>query len=183
MRRIGYLSGEVRAVLSELDEALAIFSSKVDTSCPPGCILCCQNPNVQATILEFIPLAYHLMNEGRAEAVLDQLVKQESDHSGCVFASETGCSVYADRGLICRLFSASVRLDRQGRLEYVACPILHARHGRYMEEEAHPPVMTDWSLRLESLDPVLGSSWYPVNDAIRRALEIVLYSNHLDQAG
>jgi len=43
--------------------------------------------------------------------------------------------------------------------------------------------MTDWGLRLEAIDPVLGSHWYPVNEAIRRALEMVLYSNHLDQAG
>ncbi|HPH02772.1 MAG TPA: YkgJ family cysteine cluster protein [Spirochaetota bacterium] len=183
MRRIAYLSGEVRCLLSELDEALAVFSSRIDTSCPPGCITCCQYPDVQATVLEFLPLACRLLEEGRAESILDRIEHQPETLPGCVFADETGCPVYQDRGLICRLFSASVRVDRLGRLEYVACSILHTRHGRHLPAETLPPVMSDWGLRLEAIDPVLGSHWYPVNEAIRRALEMVLYSNHLDQAG
>ncbi len=182
MKRIAYLSREVRALFDELEEASRDFFSLVDVRCPATCHECCLNSAVQATVLEFVPLACRLMDEGRAEEVLGQL-EGSAELKGCVFAGIAGCSVYPDRGLICRLFAASVRKDRQDRLEYIACSLLHARHGRYLPGQTPAPVITDWGLRLEAIDPAMGCAWYPVNEAIRRALEIVLHTNHLDRAG
>jgi Fe-S-cluster containining protein len=186
MNRIAQLAYEVRLLFDELDAVLFEFSRAINIACPHACIECCMNPVVQATVLEFLPLALRLYEDGSAEEVYVRLADQASGcetSSGCVFASASGCLVYQDRGLICRLFSASVRLDRQGRSEFVACSILHARHGRYLEAGLLAPVITDWGHRLEAIDYGLGGHWYPLREAMRKALELVLYSNHLGRAG
>ena len=177
--RLTELASAVRALFDELDPELAAFAARADLSCPAGCVECCLNPVVHATVLEFLPLAFRLVRDGRAEEILDRIA---SGQPGCALVAPAagGCSCHADRGLICRLFSASVRPLRDGSLQYVACALLHERIGRTVPAEFHAPVIADWGRRLESIDLSLGSRQYPVNEALRIAIERVLFAARLE---
>ncbi|GIV37956.1 MAG: hypothetical protein KatS3mg032_2335 [Cyclobacteriaceae bacterium] len=50
----------VEQLFAELDEAMMRFRERINLSCPAGCVKCCLKPEIEATVLEFLPLAMHL---------------------------------------------------------------------------------------------------------------------------
>ena len=61
------LTGKVRAVKREylkLDREIANFTRQSGLHCIKGCGECCKKPDIEATPLEFLPLALKLFDEG-----------------------------------------------------------------------------------------------------------------------
>jgi Fe-S-cluster containining protein len=175
----------VEKVFRELDAEIAQFQSSSTLHCGWGCGKCCFKPDIEATVLEFLPFALYLYGQDRA---LDWLSKlDETDSSICLILNPTQagaglCSEYPHRGLICRLFGYSARTNKYGANELVTCQIIKTEQAeafRSAEEkiaEGMPvPVMNQFYMQLLAIDADLATVSYPINQAIRKAIETVLH--------
>jgi Fe-S-cluster containining protein len=185
------LIDDVRAVLAEIDQGTTLFARRSGLACPAGCGQCCENPQVETTVLEALPLAYWLLTrpEG-ADAATEALaaVREGGERRHCLFYAPTAgaapgqgrCSVYEHRPGLCRLFGFAARLDRRGFKEPVICRI-HRQSNPAAVEEAHRladqnvamPTFYEFSTRFALLEQNLGTEQLPINEAILRAIEKV----------
>lgn len=173
----------VERLFAELDERIAHFQQNSGLFCPSGCGKCCFKPDIEATVLEFLPFAWHMYKAGTAEMWYE---KVKSVHDAiCVILNpqQQGqglCSEYPHRGLICRLFGYSARHNKYGRPELITCSIIreeasYSRTVKAMEEGSMDvPFMRDYYMQLQGIDPVLSAERLPINQAIARALESVM---------
>ncbi|MGE0590660.1 MAG: YkgJ family cysteine cluster protein [Cyclobacteriaceae bacterium] len=174
---------EVEAVYLTLDEEISNFRHSSGLHCKPGCGKCCLKPDIEATTLEFIPFAYHLYKEGKA---IEWLSNPNLNNSICAIVDtnlENGhCSSYATRGLICRLFGFSARMNKYGHKELVTCQVIKTEQpgqflAAYGEVVAGSPIplMRDYYMKLRAVDWELSNQFFPINVAIRKAIETVLH--------
>jgi len=84
--------------------------------------------------------------------------------------------------LICRLFGFSARTDKYSRPEFITCQVIKTEQVQGYSEAvakieggAIVPVMNRYYMRLHAIDPGLARDFYPVNEAIKRAIETVLH--------
>ncbi|MCU0419743.1 MAG: YkgJ family cysteine cluster protein [Cyclobacteriaceae bacterium] len=175
----------VEAVFSELDAAIRQFQEHTTLHCKWGCGKCCFKPDIEATILEFLPFALHAYHQGLAESWHTRLLAEASPT--CMILNPTStaaglCSQYAHRGLICRLFGYSARTNKYNQKELVTCQVIKTDQANaYANSQAAianglpVPVMSHYYFQLQSIDPDLGRSFYPINQALRLALEKVMH--------
>lgn len=174
----------VEAVFRGLDEAIFAFQQGTSLHCKFGCGKCCLKPDIEASVLEFLPFAFHLYQTGKADAWYEMC--KSSDSSICLILNPTlpgsgHCSEYPYRGLICRLFGYSARTNKYGSRELVTCQIIkteqtvaYEKAESEIEKGSAVPVMSDYYMQLHAIDPDLSRDFYPINQAIRRAIESVL---------
>ncbi|PTN08802.1 putative zinc- or iron-chelating protein [Mangrovibacterium marinum] len=156
------------------------FSHKSGLTCVANCHHCCLKTDISASPLEFLPLAYHLYKTGKAELFYDQLEKLPAN-TLCINFSPLGaagaCSEYAYRGLICRLFGYATNHDKQGHNRLVSCKTIKQSPTAALLPPkllAKAPVMADYYMQLAAIDFKLGNEAMPINQAIKRALELVM---------
>jgi Fe-S-cluster containining protein len=175
----------VEAVFHDLDEAIMGFQSRSTLHCKMGCGKCCFKPDIEATALEFLPFAHFLYQQGTAYEWFEKLKRSEETVCLILNPTQSGaglCSEYVYRGLICRLFGYSARTTKYGERELVTCQIIKTeQHEAYEKTQARVknneepvPVMNHYYMQLHSIDPELARDFYPINQAIRKAIEIVL---------
>lgn len=174
----------VEEVFQKLDQEIAQFQSWSSLHCKFGCGKCCFKPDIEATILEFLPFALYLHKNNQAEQWLDKLIA--SDASVCLILNPTQetaglCSEYPYRGLICRLFGYSARTNKYSKKELVTCQIIKTEQSEAydrsvikIEGGAALPVMNQYYMQLHGIDFELTRDFYPINIAIRKAIETVL---------
>jgi uncharacterized protein len=175
----------VESVLTKLDEEIASFQSWSNLHCKFGCGKCCFKPDIEATILEFLPFAYHLHQQDKAFEWLERL--KETDSSVCLILNPTQsgaglCSEYPHRGLICRLFGYSARTNKYGERELVTCQIIKTEQSGNYEQAVDKiasgndvPMMNQFYMQLHAIDMDLTRDFYPINVAMRKAIETVLH--------
>lgn len=174
----------VEQLFSLLDQEVNDFQGATGLHCASGCGKCCFKADVESTILEFLPLAWQLYQEGVAA---DWMAKLKTNLSPiCVNLSPSSsyqgrCSNYAHRGLICRLFGYSARRDKHGKAQFVTCTVIKSEQKELYEAAVagidgglEIPLMTNYFMRLHGIDADLSREFYPINVAIRKALEVVL---------
>ena len=182
------LSQKVQAieeVFSLLDQEMSKFQGWSGLSCKIGCGKCCDKPDIEATVLEFLPFAYHIYHLNQSVEWLARLEQHPDDL--CLFFAPTragagACTEYPFRGLICRLFGFSARTNKYAQREFVSCVTIKTEqveaYGLSVQKIAGGevvPVMNQYYMRLHSIDRELAESFYPINKAIKRAIEIVLH--------
>jgi Fe-S-cluster containining protein len=182
------LSQKVQAVeeaFSLLHQEMANFQGWSGLTCKSGCGKCCSKPDIEATVLEFLPFALHLYQTHQSEEWLGKLSTEPG--KVCLFFNPTApglgsCSQYSHRGLICRLFGYSARTNKYGQREFVTCqtikteqPEAYTATVEKVRAGSDIPVMNHHYMRLHSIDPSLARDFYPINEAIRRAIETVLH--------
>lgn len=150
-----------------------------------GCGKCCTKPNIDATILEFLPLAMHYYLEGTAEHKLQELEEGGAIcHTFKVISEETGrgyCGLYGQRGLICRLFGASVAMKKGVHHIYTCKLIKESQAGEFektsseIKQKNFAPVVSDYYRQLANIDSDLARQYYPINIAVQKALEFILH--------
>jgi Fe-S-cluster containining protein len=172
-------------VFDHLDQQIAAFQGRTSLHCKFGCGKCCFKPDIEASILEFLPFAYHLFKEGKAEEWLEKI--KSSDASICHILNPTQngaglCSEYPHRGLICRLFGYSARTNKYGKKELVTCQIIKTEQAEAykvseskIDEGLEVPVMNQFYMQLHGIDFELTRDFYPINTAIQHAIETVLH--------
>jgi Fe-S-cluster containining protein len=174
----------VEAVFARLDEEIARFQATSGLHCKAGCGKCCFKSDIEATPLEFLPFAWYLYQNNLAEEWLEKVRDTESPLCVILNPTQAGaglCSEYVYRGLICRLFGYSARTNKYGKPELITCQIIKT-------EQAIPvaavetrlgnglsiPVMNQYYMQLASVDFDMAREFYPINAAIRRAIETVM---------
>jgi len=176
---------EVEKVFMELDEHLLLMTNKSGMKCLHLCNSCCRNTNIEASPIEFIPLASWLYKSGKVDEFLASL--DQSDETGyCVLFSPDawkegywGCQNYEKRGLICRLFGFGYRLNRDGVPQLVTCKQMKEKCPEAVakanlagiETPEEVPLFRNYSMQLFSIEPDLAIHRYPINTAIRLAIE------------
>lgn len=174
----------VEAVFDKLDAEISKFQATTSLHCQWGCGKCCFKPDIEATVLEFLPFALHLYRSNEAE---DWLARLQTDADVCLILSPTQggaglCSQYKHRGLICRLFGYSARTNKYGKRELVTCQIIKTEQATAFAEAERKidvgldvPVMNEFYMQLASIDFDLSRDFFPINAAIRKAIETVLH--------
>jgi uncharacterized protein len=175
----------VEEVFKKLDDEIREFQQWSTLHCAYGCGKCCFKSDIEATVLEFLPFALELYRREEAFAWLERL--KTNAQPICLIlnptAKEAGlCSEYTYRGLICRLFGYSARTNKYGKRELVTCQVIKTEQQGAFEEAsarieggAELPVMSNYYMQLLAIDQQLAQDFYPVNQAIKRAIETVLH--------
>ena len=162
-----------------LDQAIARFQKSSGLRCLPGCGECCENPKVETTVLEMLPLAADLFQRREAEKIIERLNGLPPE-SICVFyqknsaaAAKGCCTAYSFRPTICRLFGFSTVNDKRGKPELVTCRLMKEHFFKqYAQVNAtQAPAMRDYSQQVFNIDCALGKDRLPINQALRVALE------------
>lgn len=177
----------VSAVFKALDQAISEFQGVSGMDCFFGCGQCCTKPDIEASILEFLPLAIQHYEEDNAEQMYD-LLSAGNDDPICVnFKSHANqedrgrCTEYTNRGLICRLFGYSARVDKYGQNELVTCvrikeesPEAYQKGAVHVKEGGTVPVMSNYYRQLQAIDFELANQRLPINEAMLEALKTVM---------
>lgn len=169
---------------SLLSQEMSSFQGWSGLGCIAGCGKCCTKADIEATVLEFLPFAHHIFLQGQAEEWLDKL----KAHPGSICllfrptATGMGCSQYPYRGLICRLFGFSARLNKYSVKEFITCQTIKSELAdnytatvQNIAGGAVVPMIGHHYMRLHGIDADLARDFYPVNEAIKRAIETVLH--------
>lgn len=183
----------VQAVLqlyTKVEKKTARFKNKSGLTCVPDCGACCNKADLETTVLEFLPAADYLFRNNQADWVLDKCM-QANDEGICIFYSGINsndrggfCTLYEYRGLICRLFGFSACLNKHGDPVLSTCkpvktsmPQEVKKADEYIRSGVSLPVVSQYYSRLYSIDYSLSTIFYPVNKAIRLAVEKVMMDN------
>jgi Fe-S-cluster containining protein len=176
---------EVEAVFAGLEAEVSSFQGWSGLHCRHGCGKCCFKPDIEATILEFLPFALSLYKNGEADAWLEKLAGNTSATCVILDPGQAGaglCTRYEQRGLICRLFGFSARTNKYSKKELVTCNVIKTEQaGPYtlaadkVASGGQIPVMNDFYMKLHAIDADLTREFFPINTAIRKAIELVLH--------
>ncbi len=175
----------VEALFEQLDAEIAGFQSWSTLTCAMGCGKCCYKADIEATILEFMPFAHFLYVQDCAYDWLDNVTSNSSTICAILNPAQAGlglCSEYKHRGLICRLFGYSARMNKYNKTELVTCTIIKREQAHEYEsaalkvtEGAGIPVINQFYMRLHGIDADLSREFFPINQAIKRAIEVILH--------
>ena len=187
-------SEAVRELFQVLEDESRQFHAESGMGCVSGCRFCCANPEIPASPLEFLPLAFDLYEKGIAEEIANQLALQDQLGNCIVYRSQKDdstkgyCGNYSNRGLICRLFGASARKTKYGQKDLITCKILKAEKqeafsltSSRINLNLEIPIAAAYYTRLADVDQSLANQ-YPVNQAILMALELVLRFKFYEEA-
>lgn len=175
-------------MFARLDEEIRQLRKETGIHCISGCGKCCTKPDIEASPLEFLPLAFEWFKNGVAYEILEKL-EQETSPICTIYSplssddgSRGSCQVYTHRGLICRLFGYAASRDKLGQLRLVTCKLIkeqqieeYERAVAKLSRNEYVPVFTDYYKRLIQIDFRLANQFYPINEAIRKAIEEVLH--------
>lgn len=180
---------QVLRIYHEIDRRVDRFKKATGLACPPGCGTCCESQDVEATLLEVLPLAWEIYREGLGEEIIGLTEERTAvDNWTCAAfrchdkpASDTGCCDYYDfRPLLCRLFGFAARRDKYGRREFSTCRILKATSPFAVQRAAiavtsglDVPVYQECHMQVATVDPGLGFRRLPINTALKQAIEFL----------
>ena len=178
----------VQKVFDTLEEEVSQLKQHTGIRCLSGCGQCCTKPDIEASVLEFIPLAFELFLQRKSREFKEQLLSSHSPTCTLfqlnvlqVMGHYTAgqCTAYKHRGLICRLFGyASVR-DKQGAKRLSTCKLLKTAYAETIDQLHHSgninaiPNFTNYYQKLVQIDFRLGQEFHPINKALVRAIEEV----------
>jgi len=176
----------VEKVFAALDGEIRSFQNTSQIRCLEGCGKCCFKPDIEATPLEFLPLAFDLFLTKRIDEVYADLNSGEKPYCH-LFAPKPlsldkgSCSQYTHRGLICRLFGYSAMKGKSGERKYITCRNIKETQGDKVEaaqqainDGGEISMMSDFYFRIRSIDPDMGTNRYPINEAMKKAIEYVM---------
>jgi hypothetical protein len=191
--RQNWIIEEVEEVFRELDLHIAKTSGEHGIKCPDFCGMCCRKTDIEASPIEFMPLAAWLYKTGKINEFLVNLDNPLHPWCACFdpeanARGEWGCQYYEHRGLICRLFGFGYRLNRNNQPVLVTCKIIkYGQPGAVkkagemaLSVPEEMPVFSNYFMKLLAIDPDLAVPQMPINQAIRAAIE-KLYFYFLDE--
>lgn len=178
------LTRQTMAILAEIDRATTAFQSATGLQCRPGCGACCQNPEVETTPLEMLPIAWELYQQGKLHEWI-QKIETTNGIGVCIFyrsdpeiPGNGRCSIYPWRPSLCRLFGFAAVVNKHGNPELAACkknkeviPEVVAKSQAAIANGLPVPQFADFAMRFRNLDPILGQERLPINQALKVALE------------
>ncbi len=159
--------------------------------CLAGCGRCCMKPDIEASPLEFLPLALSWFEEGKADEQLAAL--DTHDSKVCMvfkpvhLSDRNGsCGDYMHRGLICRLFGYATSRDKHGERKLVTCnlikqeqPVSYQKALDKLRDKENLPSFINYYQQLSQIDFRLANQLMPINEAIKAAVyEVMKYYSY-----
>lgn len=177
---------KVERVFKQLDKETEKFGKESNLKCLTNCNLCCLKKDLEANVLEFLPLAYYLVSNNLHLAALELL---ETNPEHCISLAKTqvpgqtaGCSIYDHRGLICRLFGFSGLKDKNDKLAVYTCALMKKEYPQEFTSTMERinsgmkiPLVTDFYYQIYFIDSYMANDYNPINVSIRKAIEKVAY--------
>lgn len=169
------------ALYRDADALTDQVSHGAGLSCPTGCGACCVRTPPHVSVADMAPIARAAIARSVDDAEALHARATAVGPGPCVLFAPGqlpgGCTVYALRPVICRLFAFAAVRDKHGGLEIAVCrehtaadPAAPARARAYLDAGNPAPVFAD--LQLEAHDPDDGpADLVPINDALAAALE------------
>ncbi len=182
MKDLRELSKKIHSKLNEVSTVFGQFQTQSTLNCPPGCGKCCYKSDISCSPYELLPMAFSLMENGKAEAVLAKAYSPNGLH--CLFLEVKdelnrmgSCTEYENRPFICRAFGVSARYGKHQSIEVSICKTLRDKQGlmpliSYSNDEI--PHIDSWKKNLETIDPQLLLIERPINESIIFLLEKLL---------
>lgn len=178
-------SAEVLDAYAQIDADTAVFQSETGLHCPPGCGRCCDNPHIESTPLEMLPMAVELVQRGEHLAWLERIELASSNTCVCYKRSPAvsgngSCEMYAWRPSLCRLFGFAATQDKAGNPVLASCshhkavmPDTLAAAQAAVAKGLSITQFGHWQARIANIDPSWGYQRMPINQALQVALERV----------
>jgi Fe-S-cluster containining protein len=166
------------AIYQSADEQTSAVSAGAQLACPTGCGMCCIRTPPHVSVSDMAPVARAAIAAGEGEALLDRA--RATGAGPCVLFAPGqlpgGCTVYAIRPIICRLFAFAAVRDKHGALELAVCrehtaldPAAPTRAAAFL---AHNPAPVFSEFQTDAHDPDDGpADLMPINLALIAALE------------
>jgi uncharacterized protein len=159
------ISAQVLALFEQIDQQTQEFRQATGLSCASDCGRCCDCPSVDATVLDVLPLAIALFQQGKAEEILGQL--ETDSPQRCIFYqpdaldSQKGrCGIYPWRPSLCRLFGYATVRDKQGQPQLAACAEHKATRSptltqiqQQLAQGLSAPSFVEFAMRMETIAP------------------------------
>ncbi|HDM08989.1 MAG TPA: YkgJ family cysteine cluster protein [Desulfobacteraceae bacterium] len=176
----------------KFDQIIKRFRKATGLSCPLGCSYCCHKWPVEATVLEVLPLAREIYRRGMEQEIMGLIEQRRAENNDtCVFLlpqeharANGACSFYNWRPLMCRLFGFATRRNKRGDPELCSCKIIKKtdpasikRAHMALRQGLTLPIYQDAFFTVASLDPARGYRRFPINLAIKEALEYLYWAS------
>ncbi len=174
----------VEQLLTEISETTTKFEQNIAYKCREGCGACCMKPNIEAQVIEMLPMARYIIDSGRFEEVYQSLSGTDGGPCQMFQAHKDGeekgrCSAYEFRPSVCRFFGFSAVKKKAGPPELANC---------YWQKKLYPdelkdtqakinagmevPIISEYGFRFQNLAPTAAMNiLMPINKALKVALE------------
>ena len=186
-------SQDLQKIYDQMWEAFSQYQAASGLNCLVGCGKCCNNPEVEASVLEMFPLALRILDENKLEEWLDKLEEPAQDH--CLMyephspdGSKGQCGVYKERPSLCRMFGVAGFYNKHHEVTLSVCKLIREKYPdltkvRESEVSDKTPMHITWSYRLAQIEPGLIQDRMPINQALKKALErIALYAQYQEHS-
>jgi len=171
----------LQQVYQEIESEFSGFQLKTGITCPSGCGKCCLNPEIEATMLEMLPMALEIYDSGEAQVYLEKL-ENHLDQSCLVLRDSSRCDFYRSRPAICRMFGvAGYHLKNSSKTLSVCKELKPGNSDLFNQKDfiQSAPEFSQGSAKLLALDMGLISPKYKINHALKLALEkVLLYAQY-----
>ncbi len=165
-----------------MDQAYEEFSKLADLSCPKDCSSCCQDHHVHTSSFEMLPAALRIYREGKTDDIREAIERSSPNH--CVLLKDHRCTLYEERPSMCRLFG-------MGRIEnkdsFSICKIIKKEYPEKVEalqridELKNIKSFNQLYFPLMTQIPQGEVEELPINTALKKAIEKVLFYSHYQQ--
>ena len=178
-------------VYAAADDAIAAFQDATGLACPRGCGACCEEQTPFVRIADMAEIAAAHVARGIGEVTLER-ARAAGDAKPCVIYEPGrlpgGCTEYALRPTLCRLFGFGAVRDKHGRAALAACkvhkrdtPEAAARAIAFVDGGGAVPMIADWQAAADAATDDGDLTLHPINEALARALEKALLRDQLQR--
>lgn len=183
------LCQNIEALYQDMSFVFGSAQKSAGLHCPTDCGKCCTTPTIEASVMEMLPMALALFQQGRAEAMLDELATR--DLTTCALLERFTpdgfrgrCRMYESRPSVCRMFGLGAALRKDDERELSLCRELRSLFPQEVAriEKNQVPLMSDWGLRGLQIHPDFLRERRPISMALSDALEKVLFYKSLAQS-
>ena len=170
---------KVKNVYDKMSETFSSYQSQTGLKCPPNCGRCCLNPDVEASVMEMLPFALKIYDEGKLDEWLVKLETTSQNH--CLLFVPTGaegegqCGSYNERPSVCRMFGVAGTFDKHHEVTLSICKYIKEMRPELTTINQSTPLIPEWTSRLSTIDPELILKKVSMNKAILKALEHVAF--------
>lgn len=174
----------LQKVYEEMAETFSSFQSSTGLNCLKDCGRCCQNPEIEASVLEMLPFALKIYDEGKVDEWLTKI--ETTTRNYCLLLNDNDipgkgvCVSYQERPSICRMFGVAGHLNKHREITLSICKLIkeaqpELSQQRIEDKNPETPLLSMWSSKLATLDPELIQKKLPINLAIKAALEKISF--------
>ena len=185
-RELKLLNNKILDLYKDLGAQINQLKEAYNINCISNCSKCCYYENVYANILEFIPFVLDLYEQNLLNDFYYFKFQECNSSNVCILLNQIDktngfgkCSFYENRGLICRLFGYSAIINKNNEKMFSTCRDIKLNFSDNIKELSNNisnlsiPVFYEYYLKLYSFNPGFSKDNYPINIAIKKAIEFI----------